>query len=123
MRYLKIGWTVLLNLIALAIIAAMLAKAKSGFEQMVVSALVLIYVQVTSSFSVLGRALMEMGNADLARFNEVAGALKHPDAQVYRDAHKEQTEEIAKTRAPYWINVGFAFLFFLIAVAGLIGAL
>lgn len=118
----SIIWRVLVKLAEAAVILAMFHIAKSTFETVVISALVLIYVSVISSFSILGRALVERGHADLWRFIEIAKLLKYSNIEVLEDAQKEQQEELQKSQAGFWTNAIFNSLFALIAIWNLVHA-
>ena len=122
MKVLSIIWRILINLVVTAVILAMFKIATSAFETVVISALVLIYVSVISSFSILGRALVEKGHIDLIRYIEIAKLLKHANAEVFDDARTEQEEELQKGLAGFWINAGFNTSFALIAAWKLVYA-
>lgn len=117
----SIVWRVFVNLATAAVILAMFHIAKSPFETIVISALVLIYVSVTSSFSILGHALSQKGHIDLARFIEIAKSL-HLNTELYEVAQKEDRDEFQNTQVGFWINAGFNWLFGLIAIVNLLYA-
>jgi hypothetical protein len=72
MQFFSIAWRILVNLATGAVILAMFHIANSRFETIVVSALVLIYVSVSSSYMSLGYALSRKWNIDLARYIAIA---------------------------------------------------
>lgn len=94
----------------------------STFETVVISALVLIYVSVVSSFSILAYALFKKGQQDMARFIEIAKLLKRSNTEAYEEAHEEDQEGFQKAQAGFWINAGFRMLFALIAIGNLVNA-
>jgi 23S rRNA G2069 N7-methylase RlmK/C1962 C5-methylase RlmI len=100
----------------------MFRATKSSFETIVVSALVLIYLSVISSFAMLGYGFFEKGTQDFARFIELAKAL-HIKTEIYEEALKENQEEIQKGQAAFWIAAVFRLVFALIAGIALIYAL
>ena len=95
--------------------------AKSPFETIVVSALVLIYLSVIGSFSILGHALIQKGSQDLARFIEIAKSLRL-NTELYEEALKEDREEFQKGQVGFWISVVFRTLFAFFAIANLVYA-
>lgn len=115
----SIVWRVLVNLATVTVIIAMFHIAKSPFETIVISALVLIYVSVISSFSILGHALSQKGHIDLARFIEIAKSLSL-NTEIYEEAQKEDQEEFQNIQVGFWINAGFNWLFGLIAIVNLL---
>ena len=122
MRALLIAWWVLLNLVQAAVIFGMFHMTRSPFETVVISALVLIYLLVLSSFTLLSHGLFQKGNQDLARFIVIAKAL-HIDTQIYEEAHKEDRQESDKGMVRFYINAFFRALFFIAAVANLLNAI
>ena len=110
------------HLVEIAVVLAMFHVAKSSFETIVVSGLVLTYLSVVGSFAMLGHALLEKGHQDFARFIELAKALRL-DAQIYEEALQENREEFQKGKASFWIGVAFKMLLALIAAAYLVNVL
>ena len=118
----QIAWTILVNLVAGAVIVAMFHFTNSRFETIVVSALVLIYVTVITSFMSLGYALSKKWDIDVARYIALARAL-HVDTETEQEADKENLEEERKGQASLWIEAGFNALFALFATGNLIYAM
>jgi len=122
-QVLSIVWRVLVNLVETVVILAMFHIAKSTFETIVISALVIIYVSVVNSFWMLGLGLLEKGHQDLARFIEIARLLKYSNTEVHEEAQRENLEEFKGGRPGLWINIGFHTLFSLIAIGNLVYAI
>ena len=120
-QILSIVWRVLVNLAEAAVILAMFHIAKSPFETIVVSALVLIYLSVIGSFSILGHVLIQKGSQDLARFIEIAKLLRL-NTELYEEALKKDREEFQKGQVSFWISAVFRTLFAFFAIANLVYA-
>src|SRR5258706_11558434 len=95
MQFFSIIWRVLINLATGAVILAMFHIANSPFEAIVVSALVLIYVSVFSSYMTLGYALSKKWHIDLARHIVIARSLRL-NTELEEEAQKENQEEDQK---------------------------
>jgi pantoate kinase len=121
MKILSIAWRVLVNLVEAIVILAMLYVAKTPFENIIVSALVIIYESVVTSFSMLGRALLHKASQDLARFIEIAKSL-NLNTGLYEEALNEDNEEFQKGHVCFSIDSFFRAVFLLIAIANLIYA-
>ena len=122
MQYFSIAWRILKSIAAGAVILAMFHFTNSRFETIVVSALVLIYVTVISSHMMLGYALHQKWNIDLARHIAIAKSLRL-NTEPEEEAQKENLEEDKKGQASFWIEAGFNVLFGLIAIGNLVYAI
>ncbi len=96
--------------------------ARSPFETIVVSALVLIYVSVIGSYKVLGYSLSKKWHLDSTRYIAIAKALRL-NTELEEEALKEDKQEDQKAQSAYWISVGFNMVFGLIAIGYLIYAI
>lgn len=121
MKILSIVWQVLINLTEAAVIFAMFHIAKSPFETIVISALVIIYLFVTHAFSLLGHSLLQKGSQELARFIEIAKSL-NLNTVLYEEAQQENREDFQKGQVSFWINGVFRAVFYLFAIANFIYA-
>jgi len=122
MQFVSIAWRVLVNLATGAVILAMFHIANSPFETIVVSALVLIYVSVISSYMALGYALSKKWHIDLARYIAIAKSLRL-NTELEEEAQKENREEDQKGQTGFWITAAFNMLFGLIAIGNLVYAI
>ena len=122
MQFFSLAWRILVNLATGAVILAMFHIANSRFETIVVSALVLIYVSVISSYMSLGYTLSRKWNIDLARYITIAKSLRL-NTELEEEAQKENLEEDQKGQAGFWITAGFNMLFSFIAIGNLIYAI
>jgi hypothetical protein len=118
-QFFSIALRVLVSLAEAAVILAMFHVAQSKFETIVISALVLIYLAVIGSFSMLGHGLLEKGHQDFARFIEIAKSL-HLDTDLYQEALKENREEFQKWQVNFWISSVFRTLFAFFAIVNLV---
>ena len=122
MRLFSIVWQIFVNLVTSAVILVMLHIANSQFETVVISALVLIYVSVISSYTALGYALSRKWNIDLTRHIAISKSLQL-STEIEEEAQKENFEEDQKSQTKFWIANGFNILFGFIAIGNLIYAL
>ena len=122
MRLFSIVWQIFVNLVTSAVILVMLHIANSQFETVVISALVLIYVSVISSYTALGYALSRKWNIDLTRHIAISKSLQL-STEIEEEAQKENFEEDQKSQTKFWIANGFNMLFGFIAIGNLIYAL
>ena len=122
MRLFSIVWQIFVNLVTSAVILVMLHIANSQFETVVISALVLIYVTVISSYTALGYALSRKWNIDLTRHIAISKSLQL-STEIEEEAQKENFEEDQKSQTKFWIASGFNILFGFIAIGNLIYAL
>jgi hypothetical protein len=113
---LKIIWVVSINLIYLAITLAVLSKGETRFEHIVISLLVLIYINVNASNTMLSRTILGVGSYIEKEF-------KHS-----RKLHHEEIDEndnsvetlLKKGQIEYYINAGFTFLIYLICIFNIV---
>jgi len=122
MQVLSIVWRVLASLATGAVILAMFHIANSPFEAIVISALVLIYVSVISSYMTLGYALSKKWDIDLTRYIAIAKSLSL-NAELEEEAQKESREEDQKGQTSFWITAAFNMLFGFIAIGHLVYAI
>ena len=121
MKILSVLWSILGHLASVAVVLAMFHIAKSSFETIAVSGLVLIYTSVVGYFSLLGGSLLEKGQQDLARFIQLAKSLSL-NTEIYEEALKEDQDGIKKHQVNVAINSIFYGLIALIAIGNLVYA-
>src|SRR5712692_7009869 len=109
MEFVSIAWRVLVNLATGAVILAMFHIANSPFETIVISALVLIYVSVISSYMALGYDLSKKWHIYLARYIAIARSLRL-NTELEEEAQKENREEDQKGQTGFWITAAFNML-------------
>ena len=122
MRLFSMVWQILVYLAMSAVILAMFHIANSQFETVVISALVLIYASVISSYRALGYVLSRKWNIDLMRHIAIAKSLQL-NTEIEEEAQKENLEEDHASQTKFRIATGFNMLFGLIALCNLIYAL
>lgn len=118
-KIISIAWGIIVNLAETAVALAMLHIAKSPFENIVVSALVLIYLAITGSFAILGLSLYQKGNQDMARFIELAKSLRL-NTELDEEALGEDREKLNKVQTRFWIGAIFRMLLAFLAGANLV---
>jgi len=123
MRTLSILWQVAVQLIVLLVVFAMFRAAKSPFESIVISGLTLIYVSVISSFSLLGRAMVENSLLRDSQFVEVVRLLNHPEQASLRDALADRDAALGKTASKFWVRVVATSIIAIVAIWNLLNAI
>lgn len=116
MKILKYIWTIAVNLIVLSIIIAMFGRVAGSFETIVVAGLVLIYVSLTSSITILGRAFLESHQANYNQFIRLATLLEDTEIESYNEELQEFSELFQKQQIRFYINVAFNFLIWIFAI-------
>ena len=121
-QFFSIAWRILVNLATGAVILAMFHIANSPFEKIVISALVLIYVSVSSSYMALGNSLSKKWDIDLTRYIAIANSLRL-NTEIEEEAQKENREDNQKGQTVFWITSSFNMLFWFIAIGNLVYAI
>ncbi|MBC7696930.1 MAG: hypothetical protein H7Z70_01040 [Bacteroidia bacterium] len=121
-QFFSIAWRILVHLATGSVILAMFHIANSPFENIVISALVLIYVSVSGSYMALSYTLFKKWDIDLTRYIAIANSL-HLNTEIETEAKKENQEDAQKGQTVFWITSRFNMLFWLIAVGNLLYAI
>ena len=100
MRYVSIAWRILWSIAKVAVILALFHLANSRFETILVSALVIIYVDVAIQTMKLGYALHRKWNIDLKRYIALAKALQL-NTEIEEAAEKENIQDDDKNEIFY----------------------
>jgi hypothetical protein len=104
MKTVGLAYHVIVNLVSLAVVAAMFDVARTPFENVVIAGLVLIYVALAGQQMMLGMATAEANRASYARFIElrtIAG--RPPDSDEIQQQH-EMRRQIDQPGAALWIK-------------------
>lgn len=144
MKALSYMWRVVINLITILIILAMFSVVSTDFETIVLSGLVLIYLSITGFTALWGLSHMEFAQSlgeeirdikrlinkkELAEYQEKKRILPHIENEeldlIEKDennlAEREKSKKTLMTK--FYINVGFQFIMYLIALFNLLTAL
>lgn len=128
MNWISYSWTALINLITLGVVIGIFSSLYESFEIIVVSLLVLIYLSLQTFAMSFGQIQINNTFLFAQQFRRVRQLIQKDNLNSYEeDAEKEETKE-AKDKADkltikMYINAGFAFIFYIIALWNLFGAL
>ncbi len=117
------AWTVIANLITLGVVAAIYSSVYDSFEIITVSLLILIYLSIQSLTMIYGKTTVETAFAYDSEFKRIRKLLKE-DVDEYEDEEiKDAKKKVGKSMVKMYINAGFIFIIYLIALFNLFGAL
>lgn len=116
-------WTVIVNLIELLIIIFIYNSLYDGFEIMVISILIIIYLTIRSiaSWTALYKQIENL--ALLWEFKKIRNLLnekKDEDYETEEEKIIEAKKRLGKQQIKLYINVGFYFIFYIIAIIHLV---
>lgn len=139
MKTVSYTWKVIISIITIGIIVALLEVASNRFETAVLSALILIYINIVSFFSTWGMATFEINeslNTEIQGIKKSINKItplseeerRAIDDEEYTEEYKKELEaEKAKEKEhlkiKYYINLGFQFIVYLIALGYLFSSL
>jgi hypothetical protein len=113
-------WTVLTNLMVVAVTLAMFTVASSPFQTVVICALVLIYIELRAATTMFARGLTE---TRFALAGEFIGLAKVLNAETAEEQVAANVKEYEAMTPHYYINVGFRTLLWVIVVWKLVAAM
>jgi len=123
MKWLRIGWAVLFNLVFVAIVLSIFGAADAKFATVTFSLLVLIYVSLVSGNVRTSLTLIEMDKVAAARFVELRALAGQPRTTDEAEALKDNEESAAKVRIRVIIDSIGLTICALFALVKLVGAL
>lgn len=123
MKLISYGWTVLINIITIAVVISIFDAIYGTFETIVCSLLVLIYVNLSSFGAIYGQSTTKRILMDHARFKRLRTLLKEePDPnEVAFEADDEESVKVEakKSEIKFYINTVFNFLIYIIAIVNI----
>lgn len=132
----KVGyiWKIIINIITLIVVSAIFSAATTKFETIVFAILVLIYLNTAGFMAVWALNHIEFSEAVNNEFKDIKKLLgfksdgKGEDEEDYTEEYKEEMKkekEDAKRNMmiKFYINIGFQFIIYVIALYNLITAL
>lgn len=125
MKWLGYAWSVFTGLITLGIALAVITAFESRFERVVVDLLVLIYVAIRSGSSMYGFVVAEQAKIERDRFLILLAAVgdKRFENEDHKQGVKEEDAKIWSSSVKGYIQAGFIFIIFVLAVWNLVTAL
>jgi len=125
MKYLSYTWTIITNIIVLIIINAIYESTYNQSEIITYSLLILIYITITSYFSMHFYLKTEEFFSLNNEFRKIRNLIEYNDEENIEEKEiiEEKQKEWSKNKTKYWINNVFNFIIFIIVVIKLIDAL
>lgn len=122
-KYLGYAWTVIVNLITIGVVFAIYGSVYESFEVIVISLLILIYLSFQSFSMIYGKTTAETSFALDAEFKRIRKLLKDEEDEYEVEEMQEAKKKVDKTMVKMYINAGFIFIIYLIALFYLLGTL
>jgi len=116
-------WTVIVNLITIGVVLAIYGSIYTDFEIIVVSLLILIYLSVQSLSMISGKMTIETTFALDTEFKQIRRLLKDEPNEYEVEENQEAKKKVDKAMMKMYINAGFLFIIYLIALFHIFGAL
>ncbi len=127
-KYLGYVWAVIINLITLGVVIAIYSSLYDSFEIISISILILIYLSIQTFAMTYGNATIENVFLMHAEFERLRKLLRkndemEEDEEFEKEEIKEARKKTNKAKVKMYINAGFAFIIYVIAIFNLLGAL
>lgn len=127
LSYLSYAWTVIVNIFIVFVVLAIFSSVYGDFETIIISIAVLIYLNLNSFAALWGWQKQQELFALNDEFKKIRALLKEKIDEDDEEYEKEQLEnsknKFKKQQVKFYINIGFAFLIYIIALLNLFGAL
>jgi predicted nucleic acid-binding Zn ribbon protein len=122
-KWASYAWTVVVNLITIGVVLAIYDSVYASFETIVVSLLILIYLSFQSFSMIYGKTTTETVFALDIEFKRIRKLLKDEPDEYEMEEIQEAKKKVDKGMIKMYINAGFIFIIYLIALVHLLGAL
>jgi pheromone shutdown protein TraB len=123
MRWLGYAWTVIVNLITIGVVLAIYGKVSADFEVIVVSILILTYLSIQSFSMIYGKTITATAFGLDNEFKRLRKLLKDEPRNDELEEIKEAKKKVDNSMIKMYINAGFLFIIYLIALFHLFGSL
>lgn len=127
MKWIPYAWTVFINLIALFVVFAIFDSVYGSFETILLSLLVLIYVSLVSFAGGFGQTKMQemlLIHEEFKRLRKLLNEEQSEDeALVEEEDVQDAKSQMKKSQIKFYINSGFNFIIFIVAILNLLGSL
>ena len=124
MKAISIIWTILKNLIALAIYGGMLSVTNSSFEKVTIAGLGLIYITTIYYGTQIFRAQLNNSFQRTQQFHRLyRNQAESEDIEEESELLQQEIDEIVGKNIHYYINMGFNSLIWFISVWAILTAL
>ncbi len=127
-RFARYIWTVIVNLITIGVVIAIYSNIYDSFEVIVVSLLILIYLSIQTFATTSGNTSISTAFYNHEQFSRIRKLLKNSevvseDEEYENEEFLEAKKKFDKAKTKMYINIGFAFIIYIIALFNLLGAL
>lgn len=149
MKILGIIWKVIENIITATVVFGIFSIASTKFETVVLAVLVIIYISITTYFALLGLQQITFGEALDKELKDIKKLIKNPKRDLAKEemdkirntlgfnddfvselpqeideyekeAQKEKAEKKNNIMIKFYINAGFQFIIYILALYKLI---
>lgn len=126
-KILKHTWTVILNLLTIGIIVNIYSSLYESFEKIVVSILILIYLNINTFFATNSQTMMKTLINSENRFIELKKLIgQNKDSNYFSKEELEVAEaedKVKKVETKFYINMIFNFIMYVIAIVNLLSSI
>lgn len=127
MKILRIIWAVFVNLVALLIFINMLRVAHTSFQTVAISGLALIYTALIFYGVAISRGLVAISHMNTNQFvflSKLNGAGDREDEIAEcEESTKELWANFQDKESIYYVNMGFLFVIWLVAVGNILNSI
>jgi len=126
MKFLSYAWTILVDLVAIGVLILIFSRDFQPFERIVISLLVMIYLNAVIGTAFTIRQTVELHLTLLSHNFRVESRSENwpqEDIEDARHALDDQAKEMRQAQGKYLINLGFNGIGYFIALANLVRAL
>ena len=116
-------WTVIVNLITIGVVLAIYDNVYESFEIIVTSILILVYLSIQSFSMVYGQTITATAFGLDTEFKRIRKLLKDEPNKDEKEEIQEAKKKVDRAAIKMYINAGFLFIIYLIALFHLFGAL
>lgn len=127
-KHLGYIWAVIVNLITIGVVLGIYSNLYQSFEVIVVSLLILIYLSIQTFAMTYGNATIETAFSMNFEFQRIRKLVQKN--QIDEDEEEDEKEEIQearkkvdKAKIKMYINAGFAFIIYIIALWNIFNSL
>ena len=123
MKYVGYAWTVTMGLVALAVEILLFLRNLQSFERIVVSLLVMIYINLVFATASLSQQTSKMGlglSAFILRSESREIGEETEEVLEAKDLLRETEEKARKSEIQFYINAAFNGIISLLAIANLL---
>ena len=127
-KYLGYAWTVIVNFITIGVVLGIYSNLYQSFEVIVVSLLILIYLSIQTFAMTYGNATIDTAfsmNFEFQRIRKLVqkNQIDEDEDENEREEIQEARKKVDKAKIKMYINAGFAFIIYIIALWNIFNSL